>query len=427
MTLSSNTFSLGLTYWQRRTGFRMWQSYDRGAAREELAHVAALGCDTLRLCLLWEAFQPAPERVDAQAMRHLEHTLDAAYAAGLRVALALFPVAVGGALHVPYWANGPDVAAALRRAGRERALMVVRTPGLVPVLTEAGYRPAQTGDLFSETSILEAQRYLIRETVGYFGAHPATWAWQLGEGFERVHLPAEREVVQAWFAAMADEIRRQRPGARVLGVTSVRGLERAPGPHPEDLAATCDLVGVAADPQELGDEGQRRHTSYAAFLNALVAGLAGRRALVTSLGMPGGLQNVAGWVEDQSYGRSLRAFFGTPNEQAAFVDAALERLYRAGAAGAWLASYADSPEESWRTPPLDRSLRQRALGLVDAGGREKPAAEAVRSFAASLPADRAQPHASPPALDPERYWHAPRRELHTLWREFNTENGGSGA
>jgi hypothetical protein len=421
MTTPANTFSLGITYWQRRAGFRMWQAYDRGAAREELAHIAALGCDTVRLCLLWEAFQPGPERVDAQAMRYLEHALDSAHAAGLRVALALFPVAFGGALHVPYWANGPDVTAALRRAGRERALVVVRTPGLVPVLTQAGYRPAQTGDLFSEASMLEAQRYLIRETVGYFGAHPAAWAWQIGEGFERVHLPASRDAVHAWLAAMADEVRRQRPNARVLGVTSVRGLERVPGPHPEDLAETCDLVGVAADPQELAGEGQRRHTSYAAFLHALVAGLAARRTIVTSLGMPGGLPGVAGWTEDQSYGRSLRAFFGSPSEQASFVDAALDRLYRAGAAGVWLASYADAPEETWRTPPLDRSLRHRALGLVDASGREKPAAEALRSFAASLPADRAQPHPIPSTLDPERYWHAPRHELHALWREFNTD------
>ncbi|HWQ14774.1 MAG TPA: hypothetical protein VNL77_18390, partial [Roseiflexaceae bacterium] len=118
MTEPAETFSLGLTYWPRRAGFRMWQAYDRGASREELAHIAALGCDTVRLCLLWEDFQPGPERVGSAAMRHLEHALDSAHAAGLRAALALFPVAVGGALHVPHWVNGPDILGALRRAGR---------------------------------------------------------------------------------------------------------------------------------------------------------------------------------------------------------------------------------------------------------------------------------------------------------------------
>lgn len=421
MTTPPDTFSLGLTYWSRRAGFRMWQRYDRGAALEELAHIAALGCDTVRLCLLWEDFQPAPERVGAAAMRNLEHALDAAHAAGLRAALALFPVAAGGALFVPYWANGPNVAAALRRAGRERALVVVRPPGLAPVLTEAGYRPAQTGDLFGEAAALEAQRYLVREVVGYFGAHPAAWAWQLGEGFELVHTPASREAVRAWLGATADEAHRASPGVRLLGVASARSLERTAGPRPEDLAAACDLLGIAADPQELPAERQRRHTSAAAFLHALAAGLAGRRALVTSLGMPGGLQGVSGWTDDQCYGRPLRAFFGTLDEQAAFVDAALGRLYHDGAAGAWLAAYADYPEELHRIAPLARSLRQRALGVVDAAGHEKPAAQALRAFAAGLPADRRQPNPAPPAVDPERYWHAPRKHLHELWREFNAD------
>jgi hypothetical protein len=422
MTEQQDTFSLGLTYWPRRAGFRMWQAYDRGASREELAHIAALGCDTVRLCLLWEDFQPAPERVGTAAMRHLEHALDAAHAAGLRAALALFPVAVGGTLQIPYWANGPDVAGALRRTGRERALVVLRPPGRTTVLTGAGYRPAQSGDLFSEAAAVEAQRFLVREVMGYFGAHPAAWAWQIGEGLERVHRPSSEAAVRSWLAQIAEQARRARPGARLLGVASARGLGLRAGPRPEDLAAACDLLGVAADPQELPAENQRRHTNYPAFLHALVAGLAARRAIVTSLGMPAGLPGGAGWVEDQSYGQTLRIYAADAGGQAAFVEAALDRLYRAGAAGVWLSAYADHPEDLWRTPPLDRLLRHRFLGVVDAAGREKPAAEALRSFARGPRASGgAQPHPAPPALDAERYWHEPRLQLRELWREFNVE------
>lgn len=419
MSEAKEYFSLGLTYWPRRAAFRMWQRYDRGAVREELAHIAALGCDTVRLCLLWEDFQPGAERLNTRAMRYLEHALDMAHAAGLRVVLALFPVAVGGALYVPHWLNGPDVARALRRASRERALVVVRPPGLAPVLTGAGYRPAQAGDLFSEESALEAQHYLVRETVGYFGSHPAAWAWQLGEGFERVHRPASQEAVRAWFSAVAEEARRQHPTVRLIGVTSLRGLELRAGPRPDDLAEMCDLVGVAADPQELPADQQRRHTNYPAFLHTLVAGLASRRAIVTSLGLPGAA-DAPGWTEDQSYGKRLRVFIGDESQQASYIDVALDRLYRDGAAGVWLPAYADFAEELWRTPPLDRSLRYRTLGIVDATGREKPAAEALRSFARSLAdAERSQPHPPPPTMDAERYWHDPQRQLRELWREFN--------
>jgi hypothetical protein len=229
-------------------------------------------------------------------------------------------------------------------------------------------------------------------------------------------------VVRAWLGALADEARRVRPGVRLLGVASLRGLELQSGPRPEDLAAACDLLGVAADPQELPAEGQRRHTSYAAFLHALVAGLAERRAIVTGVGLPAGLPTGPGWVEDQSYGRRLRVFVADESGQASFVDTALDRLYRDGAAGAWLAAYADHPEETWGQPPLDRSLRHRVLGLVDAAGREKPAVEALRSFARSLrQSEGRQPHPRPAAVDPERYWREPRRQARELWQEFNAD------
>ena len=131
---------------------------------------------------------------------------------------------------------------------------------------------------------------------------------------------------------------------------------------------------------------------------------------------------MSGWATDQCYGRTFPTFFGSLAEQAAFVDAALGRLYRDGAAGAWLAAYADYPEELYATPPLDRSLRHRALGMVDAAGREKPAAEALRSFAVSFrQADGAQSNPAPPPVDPERYWHDPRRQLRAAWQEFNAD------
>ena len=76
MSEQSQPFSLGLTYWPRRSAFGWWQNYDRGATRDELAHVAALGCDTVRLCLRWEDFQPGPQRINSAALRALEHALD---------------------------------------------------------------------------------------------------------------------------------------------------------------------------------------------------------------------------------------------------------------------------------------------------------------------------------------------------------------
>jgi hypothetical protein len=136
MTTCNDAFSLGVTYWPRQAGLLFWQRYDRGPVRDELAHIAALGFDTVRLCLVWEDFQPGPTRINSRAMRSLEHALDTAHTVGLRVVLALFPVATLGQLQI-------------------------LSPGSVR-------RSVQRDDC----------RYLVREVAGYFGDHPAVRIWQ---------------------------------------------------------------------------------------------------------------------------------------------------------------------------------------------------------------------------------------------------------
>jgi hypothetical protein len=73
----------------------------------------------------------------------------------------------------------------------------------------------------------------------------------------------------------------------------------------------------------------------------------------------------------------------------------------------------------WRVPPFDRVTRARSAGVVDASGREKPAAAALRAFAA---AHHSVVEATPPIeVDPERYWRDPQHRFVELWREFNAE------
>lgn len=423
-------FSLGLTYWPRRTGYGWWRAFDRGEVREELTHVAALGCDTVRFCLTWDDFQPSPQRLSSAALNALEAALDAAQAAGLRAVAALFPIAIGGALQLPGWANGADPLAMLGPAARLAGNKLVLPPANGPQLLYDGrYRTNIAPDLFADARVLAAQRYQIDELVGYFASHPAIAYWQLGEGAERVRRPAEAAAVARWHDDLAGRIRQRRSKAQVLGVVSAHALTQRDGPRPEQIAASCDALGVAADPPQPPAGERPNHTSYLAFLQALTSALAGKPALVASLGLPTVLDGrigaaspygEPGWISDSAYGRPLRAYRGDEEQQAMLVEQALERLQRAGAGGAWLAAYADYPEALWRMPPLDRAIRERTLGIVDAGGREKLAAAALRRFAEQR---RPVAGAASPALalDPERYWREPKREFARLWREFTSD------
>jgi hypothetical protein len=420
MSEQTQQFSLGLTYWPRRTGLGWWQAYDRGETRDELAHVAALGCDSVRFCLRWEDFQPGPRRINSAALRAFEHALDAAQAAGLGVAATMFPAAIGGALQIPSWVNGSDVVDELLSAARLVGPSIVLRPNSGPALLyDNGYHPNQTRDLFYATPILDAQRYLIREVAGYFRSHPALKIWQIGEGLERIHKPGSAQAVAEWFAAMGEALREQDSHTPLLGVTSARGLTMSTGPRPEDIVKSCNFVGVTADPPERPQRGQAVHTAYVAYIYALTAALAAQPAFVTSLGLPTAPYEQVGWINDTAYGRPLRAYRAELEEQAVFVEAALGRLRGAGARGAWLAAYADYPQPLWRMPPLDRALRERTLGVVDAEGREKPAADALRRFAAQRPT--VVDVAPPIAVDPERYWREPKRSFEELWREFDSD------
>jgi hypothetical protein len=413
-------FSLGLTYWPRRTAQRWWRLFDRGETREELAHIASLGCDTVRFCLRWEDFQPAPQRVGSAALRSFEQALDAAQESGLRVVAALFPVAIDGSLQVPGWTNRTDVIADLQRTSRFGPVLVVRPSSQPPLIYEDTYHSNQMRDPFDNSAMLDAQRYHVREVAGYFGSHSALWAWQLGEGLEYAYRPSSVESVRAWYTTIGEAFRAQHPTARLLGVATARGLTTRPGPRPEHLAETCDLLGVAADPPEQLAGDQTPPNAYVAYLHGLTASLAGRPAFVTSMALPTAPDNCAGWIADTAFGRPTRAYLGDAEGQAAFVGTALEQLRRGGARGAWLATYADYSPELWRVPPFDRITRARSAGIVDANGQEKPAAVTLRAFAAA----RHSVVETTPSIeaDPERYWRDPRRGFVELWREFNAES-----
>jgi len=421
-THTPQPFTLGITYRPRRSGFAWWQTVDPAELRDELAHIAYLGLDTIRLSLTWEEFQPGQRRIGSRAMGTLELALDAALSAKLRVVPLLFPVGMDGLLALPDWANGASVIDELTGIGGVGPTVTIQAIGSATVLSDQRYRTNQARDLFSYRPILAAQRYLIGEVVGYFGSHPAIWAWQIGEGLERARRPTSPEVVQAWYTTMANSIHQQRQDANILGVTTIRGLSLKAGPRPEQILASCNLLGVTADPPELPGE-PRRHTTYAAFVHALTAGLAGTATIVTAIGLPTTEQRGGLWANESFYGRQHSVFYADDEQQATFFNTALDRLYQAGAAGVWLAAYADHHPEVWKMPPLDNSPRLRTLGIVHAQGHEKLAAGAVRDFAARLRKNNATIHIPQPAgIDAERYWHDPSRRIVELWNEFESES-----
>lgn len=421
--MAEQTFSLGVTYWPRPRAAgaaprNSWAACDSGALRDDLAHLAALGCDTVRLELRWAEAQPGPGRISTAALSGLERGLDAAHAAGLRATVATMAGTLAGALHLPSWAAGfRDVQEA----------MLARRSGLPPaILADDAYRAEPARDLYADPDMRAAQRYLLRELIGNFASHPAAHAWELAAGVGRARRPESARAAGAWWADLAEQARAN--GARrLIGALDGLDLASAAGLRPAQIAAAGADLAVSAATFPPPQVSRPWEPSYAALLHALASALLkadGRAApvLVADLGLPTAAAGRAGWVTSEAYGEPAYAFLADEERQARFVEAALEALWRAGAAGVMLAGYADPAPELWAAPPTDRAWPPRTWGLLAADGREKPAAAALQAFAARLRGGELPAPAGPPALpiDPERYWHDPQAALRAIiadWRD----------
>jgi hypothetical protein len=213
----------------------------------------------------------------------------------------------------------------------------------------------------------------------------------------------------------------------LVGVVDGDGLGRADALRPAQIVAAGAELAVSAAPFPPPRVSRPWEPSHATLLHALAAGLlraegSSAPVSVADLGLPTQAAGRAGWVPSEAYGHAGQAFLADEERQARLLEAALGELWRAGAGGIWLAGYADPAPSQWAAPPLDRAWPARTWGLVDSAGREKPAASAVRAFAAHLRTDELPAPAGPPALpiDPERYWRNPQAALAAIvadWRD----------
>lgn len=424
--MSDQTFSLGVAYWpRRRTAAQQilcsWAEADAGALRDELSHIAELGFDTVRLELRWAEAMPGP-RVSAAALRGLERALDRVADNGLRAAVALLGASLGGALHLPEWAVGYRLPSDVQRARRLGPPMVIVPADQPAILAGDRYRREPVRDLYSEPELLEAQRLLLNEAIGNLAAHPAVAFWLLGADMERARNPTR---AADWWADLAG--RASGLGAGTFGAQlSPVSLRRRDTLRPTQIVAAGGRPLISAAPLPPLELPRPWESGYIRFLHALAAGLLatelGRSepVIVTEIGVPTEAAGATGSVSSETFGRPAQLTLAQEEQQATLVEEALITLYRDGAAGAWLAAYADIAPDLWRIPPADRSWWARSAGLVAPDGREKPAAAAVRSFAARLRAGTLPTPDGPPALplDPEQYWYDPGASFERLWKDW---------
>ena len=226
------------------------------------------------------------------------------------------------------------------------------------------------GDIYTG-DLLEAQRTFVRALGECVRDHPAILAWDLGNEFSNVRVPASPHDAEHWSAALTHDLFE----SSNLPVTG--------GTHGEDLSEDRNIrLSSLCEPWKYATmHGYPAYSAFARstadpevvpFLYELAATFAHKAVLFSEFGNP------ASGPEPRDAG----AIPGLDEpEMATYARAVLERLHERGALGAFWWCWTDYAPELAATPPFDEAPHEFRFGIVRNDGSEKPVAKVLAEFA----------------------------------------------
>jgi endo-1,4-beta-mannosidase len=400
-------FLLGVNYWPRAKAMWLWADFDAGEVREELAMIAGLGLTHVRVFLLWESFQPAPDSVDPAALANLRTVADLAADARLLLEPTFFTGHMSGPNWAPDWLLDP--ARPIRRGGRQ-----------VVSLRRWTSATSDIHDPYATPFVLDAERLQLREVCASLADHPALWAWSLGNESDLFAQPATAEIGRAWMRAMTETIRKVDPGHPVLIGLHGASVHADVGLRIDHAAAETDISVMHG--YSIYDTLARQplDPELVPFTAALTAALAGRPVLYEEFGVNTQVPDGASHWEDLATwdGGTRRAYFASEDDAAAYYGAVLERLHRGGCLGAFAWCFGDYGPHLWDRPPCDLQKHERFFGLYRADGTLKPMGAVMRDFAARSPTVRDAERTLDLDLTPDEFYADPERHLPGLYERW---------
>ena len=387
------TFELGVNYWPRRSAMYMWRELDIGEVREEMAQIAAIGFDVVRLFTLAQDFLPKPLCVAGDMVANLVSVVRAAKDAGLKIVPTLIVINMSGKFWWPEW------------------------------MLDAQGRP---GDLFSDPTILRTQAMLVETCARALGGDDSIRAFDLANEIDDAQRPRTRDAGWLWASLLANTIRRVAPGTPIQIGAHLPSLTTANYMRVDDVGEIADEDLMHAYPLYYDGARSFLDPELVPFSCALTAELSGRgrRPLMQEFGLCTAPRGSPGQtITDDFLGKPLRQYLASEEEGAAYYHAVLQRLANTGATGAYAWSYGDYDSRLFDREPLALAVRERTFGLVRADGSEKPAADVFRKFRQRRDAGTLGQPTVPKVLDvsADEYYRAPGKHFARLYQKWVTE------
>ena len=400
------SFRVGVNYWPARTAMAWWADFDETEVVADFARIAASGLDSVRLFLLWEQFQPAPDELDRTMLDRLVTVTDLAGRAGLAVVPTLFTGHMSGVNWIPAWALGGS-------DGDDRFRVV--SDGKV---TRSGLR-----NWYTDPFVADAQELFAAEAAAVLAGHAALWAWDLGNENSNCVVPPSRSSALSWLERITSAIRAADETALITVGLHMEDLEQDRNMGPREVSDACDFLSMHGYPIYADWAEGPTDEELLPFLAEITRWLGrGCDVLFSEFGLP---TYRHGDPNAESARRRSRSALIEERTAAAFTERALAALRATGCVGAMLWCYTDYDEGVWERPPLDLAVHERSFGLWRADGSPKPAVAAVSAFVDAVRT------ASPerPAwidIDPAAFFLDPAIELPRLYRRYR-DFRGSGA
>ena len=402
--MPAQSFQLGVNYWPRRKAMYWWSDFGPSEVGEDFDQIRELGLKLVRIFLLWEDFQPAPDQVSPKALEHLGQVCDAAADRGLKLNVTFFTGHMSG----PSWAPGWMLRSEIPASPWVRQVVSAGKP------VEGGYL-----NPFEDSVATAAAELQLRTVVRRYRDHPGIGFWNLGNEPDLFARPATSEGGREWVRRMANVVREVDPAHPVTCGLHMANLVQDNGLRVDQVFSEVDVAVMHGYPLYADWSAGPLDPDFVPFLCALTSALCGKPTLMEEFGgctaQPGQPASTLEWT---SYGQPRRQFMASEEGLAAYVEQVLPNLLETGALGAMLWCYADYVPELYARPPCEESWHERSFGLVRPDGSLKPHAEVVRRFAATNPNVQTARRQVTLTVTPDEYYLDPARQAQRAYRSF---------
>ena len=317
---------LGVNFWSRAGGPRMWRDYDPAVVGEELATLAAQGMNLTRSFCYWPDFMPEPDRLDEAVLERFGDFLDRHTEVGMGTVPTFIVGHMSGQNWDPAWRQGRD--------------------------------------LYGDVWMVARQAWFVRQLVARFAGHPAVAGWLLSNEMPLYGGPAPEAAVTAWAELLVQAVRAGGGTQPVSLGDGAWGIELSGVDNGFSLRATAPLVDFVG-PHVYPMESDRVRLHLGPAFACELAGFVGRPVVLEEFGVSSG--------------------FSSAENARHYYRQVLHTSLLAGARG-WLAWNNTDLDHLADQDPYRHHPFELHFGLTDADGVPKPQLAEVRAFAELLEA-----------------------------------------